>query len=144
MEHALGMLCFHRRTSKIWRSDFVDEFYEVLRTCQVLFGRVDWSDVSRTPDRVVIDSIVIGEVARRTAVGVFMAKSGDHIFGTGSLVARRQVSTWGTVLAFRPGRENPSSRELVMICCFDNFARNRGSSGAWRSTKLVSDSDDRH
>ena len=42
-------------------------------------------DISRTPDRVVIDSIVIGEVKRGRAILRSGASPGDHIFVTGSL-----------------------------------------------------------
>jgi len=42
-------------------------------------------DISRTLDRVVVDSIVIGEVRRGRAILRSGARPGDHIFVTGSL-----------------------------------------------------------
>ena len=70
----------------IWNSDFVDELYEgffaLAGTYQVaLIG----GDVSRTPERIVIDSIVIGETVKGRAVRRSGARPGDHIFVTGAL-----------------------------------------------------------
>lgn len=69
-----------------WRSGFVDEFYEgffgLARTYDVaLIG----GDISRTPERIVIDSIVLADVAQGCAVRRSSARPGDHIFVTGSL-----------------------------------------------------------
>jgi thiamine-monophosphate kinase len=72
----------------IWHSRFLDEFYEGFfaladrRDVQLIGG-----DVSRTPGKVLIDSIVIGEVARGHAVMRSGARPGDHIFVTGDLGA---------------------------------------------------------
>jgi thiamine-monophosphate kinase len=72
----------------IWHSRFPDEFYEGF------FALADrWDvqliggDVSRTPEKVLIDSIVIGEVERGHAVPRSGARPGDHIFVTGDLGA---------------------------------------------------------
>jgi thiamine-monophosphate kinase len=72
--------------SKIWDSDFVDEFYEgffaLADTYQVtLIG----GDVSRTPERIVTDSIVLGETEHARAVRRSGARPGDHLFVTGTL-----------------------------------------------------------
>lgn len=71
---------------EIWRSDFLDRLYEGFfaladRHRVALVG----GDVSRTPDKVVLDSIVVGEAALRGAVFRSGARPGDHIFVTGSL-----------------------------------------------------------
>ncbi len=71
---------------KIWKTKFVDEFYEGFFRLAgehhvVLIG----GDTSRTPDRVVIDSIVIGEAKRNCVVRRSGAKAGDLIFITGAL-----------------------------------------------------------
>jgi thiamine-monophosphate kinase len=71
---------------EIWRSNFADQFYEGFfaladRSGVALIG----GDVSRTPDRIVIDSIVIGDVAQGSAVTRGGARPGDHIFVTGDL-----------------------------------------------------------
>lgn len=74
--------------ARIWRGEFLDELYEgffALADCYnvSLIG----GDVSRTPERVVIDSTVIGEVAHGAAVFRSGARTGDHIFVTGDLGA---------------------------------------------------------
>lgn len=74
----------------LWRTDFVDEFYEgwfkLARSTKVeLIG----GDISRTPDKFVIDSIVGGEVDKGRAVLRSGAKTGDVIFVSGSLGGAR-------------------------------------------------------
>jgi thiamine-monophosphate kinase len=71
---------------EIWDSHFVDDFYEGFfalagRSDVVLVG----GDVSRTPERIVVDSIVIGETMSGRAVLRSGARRGDHIFVTGTL-----------------------------------------------------------
>jgi thiamine-monophosphate kinase len=70
----------------VWDTDFADELYDGFfaladRYKVALIG----GDVSRTPERVVIDSIVVGEVSRSRAVLRSSARPGDHIFVTGAL-----------------------------------------------------------
>jgi thiamine-monophosphate kinase len=70
----------------VWRSGFVDEFYEGFFALADHYGvTLIGGDVSRTPDRVVIDSIVLGESGRGRAVRRSGARPGDHIFVTGTL-----------------------------------------------------------
>ncbi|HUR97912.1 MAG TPA: thiamine-phosphate kinase [Pyrinomonadaceae bacterium] len=71
---------------RIWNTDFLDKFYEGWTTLAKhhdvpLIG----GDVSRTPDKIVIDSIVAGEVPKGKAILRSGAKPGDSIFVTGSL-----------------------------------------------------------
>lgn len=70
----------------IWQSKFLDEFYEGFFALAHHYrvGLIG-GDVSRTPGRVVIDSIVIGEVEHGSAVTRSGARPGDHIFVTGNL-----------------------------------------------------------
>ena len=70
----------------IWDTDFIDKLYEgffaLAETYNVaLIG----GDVSRTPERVVIDSIVMGDTSGSRAVRRRGARPGDHIFVTGAL-----------------------------------------------------------
>jgi thiamine-monophosphate kinase len=70
----------------LWEGNFLDRFYdgwfELARQFEVeLVG----GDVSRSPDRLVIDSIAIGLVARGKALLRSTAKSGDTIFVSGML-----------------------------------------------------------
>jgi len=70
----------------IWNSDFVDELYEGFFA---LADRYDVSliggDLSRTPDKIVIDSGVLGQCRDGRAVLRSGARPGDQIFVTGSL-----------------------------------------------------------
>ncbi|MDT7690216.1 MAG: thiamine-monophosphate kinase [Acidobacteriota bacterium] len=69
-----------------WRSGFLEEFYRGVRSLArrhdvVIIG----GDTSRTPEHVVIDSIVIGETRHGRAVMRSGARAGDQIFVTGTL-----------------------------------------------------------
>jgi thiamine-monophosphate kinase len=71
---------------EIWHTDFVDEFYEGFFALAQTYGvALVGGDVSRSPERVVIDSVVLGEVARGQAVTRSGARPGDHVFVTGAL-----------------------------------------------------------
>jgi thiamine-monophosphate kinase len=79
-------LCSLGVPQETWDTNFLDEFYEGLFA---LAGRYDvqliGGDVSRTPERIVIDSIVLGECESMGAVFRSGAKPGDRLFVTGSL-----------------------------------------------------------
>ena len=71
---------------EVWRSRFVDEFYDGFFALAESYGvELIGGDVSRSPERVVIDSVVLGEVARGRAVTRAGARPGDHVFVTGTL-----------------------------------------------------------
>jgi thiamine-monophosphate kinase len=71
---------------RLWDSDFVKDFYEGwhslsrIYNCQLVGG-----DISRSPDRLVADSIVGGDVPRGAAVLRSGAKPGDGVFVSGRL-----------------------------------------------------------
>lgn len=70
----------------IWNTDFIDRFYngwfELARKYNVeLVG----GDISRSPDKMVIDSIVGGEAGKGKAILRSTAKPGDAIFVSGFL-----------------------------------------------------------
>lgn len=70
----------------IWKTDFVDEFYRGYLSLANTFGiELIGGDVSKTPDKIVVDSTVIGEVKRGQAVLRSNTKIGDLIFVTGEL-----------------------------------------------------------
>ena len=72
----------------IWETNFVDKFYEGLFELARRYDvQLIGGDTSRSPDKIVIDSIVIGESATSTSVTRSGAKPGDHVFVTGSLGA---------------------------------------------------------
>jgi thiamine-monophosphate kinase len=94
--------------SAIWRSHFLDEFYEGFYALADQHGvALVGGDVSRAPDRIVIDSIVVGEAARGRAVLRSGAEAGDHIFVTGTLggsAAGLRLMLGGARLMRRPSR----------------------------------------
>ena len=70
----------------IWKTDFVEKFYHgYFLLAQKFNVELVGGDVSRTPDKIVVDSIVAGEVERGKAVLRSTAKVGDLIFVTGEL-----------------------------------------------------------
>jgi thiamine-monophosphate kinase len=70
----------------LWRRGFAEEFYEGVRALAGRHGvRVIGGDTSSTPDAVVVDSIVLGDVRRGRALVRGGARPGDQIFVTGAL-----------------------------------------------------------
>lgn len=71
---------------KIWQTDFVEKFYAGwFGLAKKLNVELIGGDVSRTPDKIVIDSIVAGEAKKNRAVLRSRAEAGDLIFVTGEL-----------------------------------------------------------
>lgn len=71
---------------EIWDSPFAASISEGFLSAAREFGvTLIGGDVSRTPERIVLDSIVIGETGRGRAVLRSGAGAGDHIFVTGTL-----------------------------------------------------------
>lgn len=71
---------------EIWETNFLDEFYEGFFALAETYGvTLIGGDISRTPERIVIDSIVIGEAERGRPVRRSGARPGDHLFVTGTL-----------------------------------------------------------
>src|SRR5215207_484496 len=69
-----------------WRGTFLEEFYAGVRSLAEAHGvLIIGGDTSRTPERVVVDSVVLGEVRSGRAVLRSGARAGDRIFVTGSL-----------------------------------------------------------
>ena len=70
----------------VWKTDFVDKFYDgYLRLASKFDVELVGGDVSRTPDKIVIDSIVAGEVKKGRAILRSSAKIGDLIYVTDEL-----------------------------------------------------------
>lgn len=70
----------------VWETDFADQFYEGLAALADRYDvKLIGGDTSRTPDKIVIDSIVIGECTVGQAIKRSGARPGDQIFVTGSL-----------------------------------------------------------
>jgi len=71
---------------KIWKTDFVEKFYDGWFALAKKYSvQLVGGDVSKTPDKIVIDSIVAGEIKKGKAVLRSGAKVGDLIFVTGEL-----------------------------------------------------------
>lgn len=70
----------------IWKTEFVEKFYDGWFALAEKFGvELVGGDISKTPDKIVIDSIVAGEIKKGKAVLRSTAKEGDLIFVTGEL-----------------------------------------------------------
>ncbi len=70
----------------VWETKFKEEFFAGYFSLADQFAvTLVGGDVSRTPDRIVIDSIVLGDVSAGAAVLRSGAQPGDHIYVTGTL-----------------------------------------------------------
>jgi thiamine-monophosphate kinase len=79
-------LCSVGVPQDVWDSSFVDEFYEGLFALAERYDvNLIGGDISRTTEKIAIDSIVIGECDRAKAVTRNGAEPGDRLFITGSL-----------------------------------------------------------
>ena len=72
--------------AEVWESGFLDSFYDGFFKLAARYGvELIGGDISRTPDKVVIDSIVIGECLLDHEIFRSGAAPGDQIFVTGFL-----------------------------------------------------------
>lgn len=72
--------------AEIWNTDFADRFYDGYCKLAERFGvEVAGGDISRAPGKLVVDSIVGGEVERGRAIRRSGARPGDLICVSGSL-----------------------------------------------------------
>lgn len=70
----------------VWQTEFVDQFYEGLAAVANRYDvQLIGGDTSRTNEKIVVDSIVLGEVHTGKAVKRVGAQPGDQVFVTGSL-----------------------------------------------------------
>jgi thiamine-monophosphate kinase len=70
----------------LWEADFLKEFYEGWALLAEKYSvKLVGGDISESPDKIVIDSVVGGEVRKNRAVMRSGAKPGDLIFVTGEL-----------------------------------------------------------
>lgn len=70
----------------VWQTDFVERFYEGWNETALKFGvTLVGGDISQTPDKIVVDSTVFGDVPHERAVTRSGAQNGDFIYVTGSL-----------------------------------------------------------
>lgn len=70
----------------IWKTDFVEKFYDgYMKLAQKFDIELIGGDVSKTPDKIVIDSIAAGEVKKGKAILRSGAQVNDLIYVTGIL-----------------------------------------------------------
>ncbi|HEX5890709.1 MAG TPA: thiamine-phosphate kinase [Pyrinomonadaceae bacterium] len=70
----------------VWQTEFVDQFYDGFASLAQRYDvQLIGGDTSRTNEKIVIDSIVLGECNTGRAVKRGGAAPGDQIFVTGSL-----------------------------------------------------------
>lgn len=73
-------------TETLWNSKFLDQFFDGWHDLAAIFEvELIGGDTSRSPDRVVIDSIVVGELPKGAAVMRSGAKPGDGVYVSGPL-----------------------------------------------------------
>ena len=74
--------------AEVWETDFVERLYDGVLDLANRYGvQLIGGDTSRTPENIVIDSIVTGECTAGMSVMRTGASAGDQIFVTGSLGA---------------------------------------------------------
>jgi len=72
--------------NEVWESDFLDHFYEGFFQLADRYGvKLIGGDLSRTPDKIVIDSMALGECLLEREIFRSGAQPGDQIFVTGFL-----------------------------------------------------------
>ena len=70
----------------LWEADFLKEFYDGWEELASKYKvKLAGGDISKTPDKIVIDSVVGGEVRKGRAVKRSGAKPGDLIYVSGQL-----------------------------------------------------------
>jgi thiamine-monophosphate kinase len=75
-------------SEKLWKTDFLDRFYDGWYELARKYGvELVGGDISRSRDKVVIDSIVGGECPRGKAIMRAGASPGDSIYVSGALGA---------------------------------------------------------
>jgi len=84
--HATSALVSLGLPKKIWDSDFLDRFYQGWHDLAAHYGvELVGGDVSRSPESLFIDSIVLGEVPKGRAILRNGAKAGDGVFVAGTV-----------------------------------------------------------
>lgn len=81
-------LCSIGVPEEVWESSFLEDFYNGYFSLATRYDvKLIGGDVSRSPEKVVVDSIVLGECDKTSPVLRTGARVGDRIFVTGSLGA---------------------------------------------------------
>jgi len=104
----------------VWQTGFVDRLYDGWLDLANRYGvQLIGGDTSRTNERIVIDSIAIGECPAGLAVKRTGASPGDHIFVTGSLGAAaaglRLIERGAHLAEQNPGDEDSQKLDHVLL-----------------------------
>ncbi|HYJ86993.1 MAG TPA: thiamine-phosphate kinase [Pyrinomonadaceae bacterium] len=101
----------------VWNSSFIDQFYKgFFRLADRYAVKLIGGDLSRTPQRIIIDSIVVGECPVNRELFRSGAKPGDHIYVTGFLgdaAAGLRLIERGTKLPEDRGVSHPVDNLLL-------------------------------
>jgi len=99
--------------AELWQGDWLDRFYNGWHQLADRFGvELVGGDISRSPNKFVVDSIVGGDVPRGQAVLRSGAKPGDAIFLSGSIGA---AAGGLTILQKNDGRDlSRNARERLI------------------------------
>jgi len=104
--------------AEAWEAHFAEEFYEgFLALAQRYDVQLIGGDVSRTPEKIVIDSIVLGESTDGGAVQRSGAQAGDRLFVTGALggsVAGLRLLNRGARIEAR-GESDPDAQSVAQL-----------------------------
>lgn len=126
---------------KLWATNFPEEFFDGYHRLSTKYGvEIAGGDVSRTPDKLVIDSIVAGEVAKDQAVLRSGAKPGDSIFVTGPLGG----AAAGLILLEQGHRYSPSStswQSKLLLKQLQPLPRNGVDLREWGASGMIDLSD---
>ena len=114
---------------KLWETDFVKRFYEGWTELapNILSVELVGGDISRSPDKFVIDSIVGGEVPKGKAILRSGARAGDAIFVSGSLGG----AAGGLRLLERSSELRNESRDAKVLSSANFARRPRVELGTW-------------
>jgi thiamine-monophosphate kinase len=103
----------------VWDTGFIDQFYEGVFQLADRFGvALIGGDLSRTPERIVINSIAIGESPAGRDVGRAGAKPGDQIYVTGFLgdaaAGLRLIERGARLQNGNPSVDDPNSIDQLL------------------------------
>ena len=106
LRHCFPSVCRER----LWNSGFPENLYEGWHELAAKFGvELIGGDISRSPDKLVLDSIVLGEVPKGKAILRSGARPGDAIFVSGTLGGAagglRLLEAGGTAQVIRKDRK---------------------------------------